>query len=85
MAQPRENDLERQRGRNHCFELAVSILIKRLAEFDENECKFIVDQIPTQLDAQLERLTEASASYQKGFEDGKDAITRVLPSRNPIT
>ena len=85
MAQLRENDVERQHGRNHCFELALSILIKRLAEFDKNECKFIVNQLPAQLDAQLERLTKVSAPYQKGFEEGKDAITHVLPARNPIT
>ena len=82
MAQPRETDLERLRGRSLCFELA---LIKRLAEVDENECKFIVYQLPAQLDAKLKRLTESSTSYKKGFEDGKDAITHVLPTRNPIT
>ena len=85
MTQPREDVLERQRGRNLCFELALNILIKRLVEFDENECNFIVNQLPAQLDAKKEHLTKASASCKKGFEDGKDAITYMLPSRGPIT
>ena len=84
MAQPRETDLERQRGRNLCFELALNILIKRLVN-DENERNFIVNQLPAQLDAKKEHLTKASASCKQGFEDGKDAITYMLPSRGPIT